>query len=524
MMLDPPLLPLPLPVDPLMLRWFAEEAKLWKGEKTTTSPKPSPSNGSLPRASSAPTLGPLGVPEVDATPPPELFSAETWHPPGMVERMYAADEKLMNELIVLELHATELCRVRHGVIAPDGTVQLPGRFQMGKQGGDDKINAFQAAWTTDGASIMLARLLYGGAKQYTNAMKALCKNIDAEEARRERAATILQSAARGRYERKHGKVSRAKAAKSPKKSKREQRNTSYALRKEAGGQYAGIQITLDPSLPIQDALRDGLAKNAARVMDLFRAWDVDGNGTIDKKEFRRALRALGVGVPAKELDELFDSFDKDKGGLLEAKELGKALRRGGGADIKIADELQAGAMGEIELKAKNRISIRKSAKDGHNARSGIEPTIKNIKEAMDKDLMRVKDLMNALDRDQDGSCTKEEFRQVLPILGFDVSKAEALDTLFDSFDADQGGTVDFEELHKLLRKTFEPGNEDGKEDKEREEAAIRMQAMMRGRQSRKRESFFHGDVREAHGSVSMAAAPIAGPPKMESSPSMLRGR
>ena len=73
LMLDPPLLPLPLPVDPLMLRWFAEEAELWKGEKATTSPKPSPSNGSLPRASSAPTLGPLGVPEVDATPPRALL-------------------------------------------------------------------------------------------------------------------------------------------------------------------------------------------------------------------------------------------------------------------------------------------------------------------------------------------------------------------------------------------------------------------------------------------------------------------
>ena len=41
--LDPPLLPLPLPADPLMLRWFDEDAPLWAGG----APLPSPSQQSL---------------------------------------------------------------------------------------------------------------------------------------------------------------------------------------------------------------------------------------------------------------------------------------------------------------------------------------------------------------------------------------------------------------------------------------------------------------------------------------------
>ena len=34
------------------------------------------------------------------------------------------------------------------------------------------------------------------------------------------------------------------------------------------------------------------------------------------------------------------------------------LRRGAGEEIEIAAELQAGAMGEIEVEAKNKISLR----------------------------------------------------------------------------------------------------------------------------------------------------------------------
>jgi hypothetical protein len=38
------------------------------------------------------------------------------------------------------------------------------------------------------------------------------------------------------------------------------------------------------------------------------------------------------------------------------------------------------------------------------------------------------------------------------MLGFDGGGTEALDALFDQLDADLGGTIDYEELHRLLRK------------------------------------------------------------------------
>ena len=74
-------------------------------------------------------------------------------------------------------------------------------------------------------------------------------------------------------------------------------------------------------------LRDALTKNAKRVIDLFRDWDEDGNGTISKKEFRKAIPLLGLCVPTAEVGQLFDEWDPDKSGMLSLEELTKKLRR-----------------------------------------------------------------------------------------------------------------------------------------------------------------------------------------------------
>ena len=49
--------------------------------------------------------------------------------------------------------------------------------------------------------------------------------------------------------------------------------------------------------------------------------DDDGNGTINKMEFRKVLPALGLQVDRAVAEELFDSFDADKSGEIDYKEL-----------------------------------------------------------------------------------------------------------------------------------------------------------------------------------------------------------
>ena len=60
-----------------------------------------------------------------------------------------------------------------------------------------------------------------------------------------------------------------------------------------------------------------------RVIDLFRSWDEDGNGTITQK-MRKAITALGS-TSKDDFMDLFRQLDTDGGGSIEYKELHKVL-------------------------------------------------------------------------------------------------------------------------------------------------------------------------------------------------------
>ena len=95
---------------------------------------------------------------------------------------------------------------------------------------------------------------------------------------------------------------------------------NIALRKDgvdkgAANLLQGLDI--DESLgldQVDEQIRDFLSKRAVRVVELFRQWDDDGTGKIEKKEFRRGMKELGLTVSTKQLDELFDMWDPDKSG------------------------------------------------------------------------------------------------------------------------------------------------------------------------------------------------------------------
>ena len=211
-----------------------------------------------------------------------------------------------------------------------------------------------------------------------------------------------------------------------------------------------VDLDEDDDRPYAVQLRDTLSKQAVRVIDLFREWDEDGDGTVSKLEFRKAMPMIGLDVPLDEIDkvrspapihrpppthrpaptalrhhahrpirtyvcshvsvifarvltQLFDEWDPDGSGVLELRELNKLLRRGGEVtlDAKMQVVLlpslspstpaalmrlppraftpslstslstslspslsppspaQAGAAGEIKVKAENRAALRK---------------------------------------------------------------------------------------------------------------------------------------------------------------------
>ena len=113
--------------------------------------------------------------------------------------------------------------------------------------------------------------------------------------------------------------------------------------------------------PISEVLKEALALNATRVIDLFKEWDEDGDGNVSKKEFRRAVPMLGLDPePSKtDIDSLFDQWDPDESGSIDYKELNKILRKSAeGLDTS----LQAGGAGNIEMDSNAKIALRKGGK------------------------------------------------------------------------------------------------------------------------------------------------------------------
>ena len=78
--------------------------------------------------------------------------------------------------------------------------------------------------------------------------------------------------------------------------------------------------------PVAEVLKEALALNATRVIDLFKTWDEDQDGTVSKKEFRRAMPMLGLELPRQDVDALYDSWDPDGSGSITLKELERVLK------------------------------------------------------------------------------------------------------------------------------------------------------------------------------------------------------
>ena len=73
---------------------------------------------------------------------------------------------------------------------------------------------------------------------------------------------------------------------------------------------------LDPNdeLSVEEQLGMLLTLHRTTIMQLFHDWDIDGNGGVDKKEFRKAIALLGYSVKKKQIDAL-RPLGRRQGGL-----------------------------------------------------------------------------------------------------------------------------------------------------------------------------------------------------------------
>lgn len=77
---------------------------------------------------------------------------------------------------------------------------------------------------------------------------------------------------------------------------------------------------------VPEQLADALARSGESILELFREWDENASGTIDREEFFTALRTLGFKGTQDDMQCVFDMFDGDASGFVAYDELAKHLR------------------------------------------------------------------------------------------------------------------------------------------------------------------------------------------------------
>lgn len=71
---------------------------------------------------------------------------------------------------------------------------------------------------------------------------------------------------------------------------------------------------------------------------LFQTFDIDGNGTLEMKEFKRALKDFKLDLEDSDIENIFNSFDVNHDGVLQLNEfIDMILGRLEGARLQAVD-------------------------------------------------------------------------------------------------------------------------------------------------------------------------------------------
>ena len=192
-------------------------------------------------------------------------------------------------------------------------------------------------------------------------------------------------------------------------------------------------------LPQLTELKQKLAANFGRVLDLFKKWDVDHDHTISIDELRLALGALQVHADEKALRVLFTELDADASGAIDYEELYQALRTHG-AKREVPD---------------NRITLEMPSRKEPNPDGTLAErrAVAFLKKALHNNLDRVRDIFAEWDFDGNGMISKRELQRGLAALSIAIDP-RSIDILFEKLDADGSGGIEFKELNRYLRREF----------------------------------------------------------------------
>ena len=203
-----------------------------------------------------------------------------------------------------------------------------------------------------------------------------------------------------------------------------------------------VKLDTSTGISVPEQLNVILNEHSVKLIDLFREWDEDGNGAIDKKEFRAAIAGLGYDVSKKEANAAFDLLDDSGDGFIEYDEFKKQLAKYKPGSKAAADASKALAKQQAKKEAKNAepdaAPASGAGEDTDVVGTGEEEFDVGMKQnAMERD---------AADKDQDGKLDLQEFMELVRERDEAEHTDEELAERFKALDEDASGKIDMPEF------------------------------------------------------------------------------
>lgn len=207
-------------------------------------------------------------------------------------------------------------------------------------------------------------------------------------------------------------------------------------------------------------LRGLLRNHVTRVMDLFRAFDEDNSGMVDRREFLLGMRSLGVRVPKAVINSIFDSFDVDGNEQLEYRELKRQLHdtqdRGGSASSSTGERGDY-ATGHLVTRSASETNVRPRLLQNFtiDADRSIQ---RQLTDAIHHSKEKILNLFRQWDENGDGLISMRELQRALRQLGLTSGDdgRKVVDELFEKLDKDASGAIDYAELLSGLQQSVAP--------------------------------------------------------------------
>jgi Ca2+-binding EF-hand superfamily protein len=176
-----------------------------------------------------------------------------------------------------------------------------------------------------------------------------------------------------------------------------------------------------------------------QLRKMFKEFDEDDSGELDKTEFRNALKwKLGLmNVAAEDIDELFDYYDKDKGGGIDVNEfIAQVLPK------DFTDE-----RGMIDLPCTSKGGLK-----GDTPEERLFSLKLNIKEQLIVKGKGMREAFRKMGGAGDGEIDKYEFKACLRNNHIGVGNEKIVDKLFKEIDSDNSGKISFKEFAAVMNK------------------------------------------------------------------------